>query len=979
MAVRAVGALVLFIAFFAVNEASVALQAPSRTQPARTAWHSSWDALLHVGSSEHLQALMRNGSNIAAALEQLPAEQPEGFREFLRSRLLSPPSTSSDQLGARVFLQARSLRASANAAKAATAATAGSRRAAAAVGAAVAAAGGSKVMSLDAARAVLNNMTVACQAKLDAEKATCAALCEKQFQMVQDARSDFSDYSAQGIDASEHVMAARNIISDAQDKLPRLGELLKLHRTKCSEDDKAARAQMARVRKDAATLQSVLQMSKCKAKGSAASASTAAASAALLQCRHSGGGGRVSVAFQHPALERKVSELQTSAVRTRLRRTLAELAAPAREARHLQRRLQRGHPLSAYQRHMLLERRRLRRRRLRLARVRDEYDEEEEEIPGRRPRRVHRRLEGLQGAPRSRLALRAERQELRLRRQRELKGEADASELDVDPAATTAAPSATTAPPLRRLTEQKWERARRRCVVRSEPTCDMMRDKFLNLQASVEDKEDGMKEDLAKAQALCKQTEQSYQAQIGELSNRLALAQTKLAAATERQIQAQEASRLKEQQVTGLDAEAKRLRQGCEDSFRSIANEMCGVKQIRQELYAMEKEKPFIQDCEVSDWTPEECSKTCGGGTQVLRRTVVAAPQLGARCPPLAMTVTCADHPCPVDCRLEDWSEWSACSSSAPCVPGVKERIRQVRVAASHRGTPCQPTTESVRCNLQACDADCKLSAWTAWTGCSKACGGGFHSRERAVLAAPVGEGSCPDEESEYRKQYMRCNNTQCVPTAGEFLQCDSKVDVLVLLDGSGSIGEPGWTATKRAASNLVKAFKTGDSGARVGALLFSGPGSAEALQKCTNPTGGADMAKDCNLQWVSHYSTDTASIASGIEGLKWPKGSTMTSSALASAETELLTSRRDAQSVIIVLFDGRTMDRRKTARMARKLQRRARLIWVPVTRAAPLKAIKQWASKPVADNVLAVEGYGKLAAASTINEIIANACPKVL
>merc|ERR1719375_960411 len=104
-----------------------------------------------------------------------------------------------------------------------------------------------------------------------------------------------------------------------------------------------------------------------------------------------------------------------------------------------------------------------------------------------------------------------------------------------------------------------------------------------------------------------------------------------------------------------------------------------------------------------------------------------------------------------------------------------------------------------------------------------------------------------------------------------------------------------------------------------------------------------------------------------------------MTSAALASVETELLTTRLEAKTVVIILFDGRTMDRRKTTRMAKKLRKKARLIWVPVTRAAPLKLIKQWASKPAADNVLAVDSFSKLAAASTINAIIANACPKVL
>lgn len=251
--------------------------------------------------------------------------------------------------------------------------------------------------------------------------------------------------------------------------------------------------------------------------------------------------------------------------------------------------------------------------------------------------------------------------------------------------------------------------------------------------------------------------------------------------------------------------------------------------------------------------------------------------------------------------------------------------------------------------------------------------------RQRSVQMEAVGTGTCGDPESPSRLSYQRCNAKKCEPKDGKSLKCKSKIDVVVILDGSGSISEAGWKATLKAGEALVKSFETGETLAQVAVLLYSGPPSWDGYQKCTQGTlSSVDLYKDCNLVWVSHFTTDVAKLASEIPQLKWPKGSTLTSAALASAQGELRTGRDSAQSVVIAITDGRAMNPRQTAQAAKALREQARILWVPVTHKAALADIKTWASKPIADNVLVVRDYEELYTPANINRIVAAACPVV-
>jgi hypothetical protein len=284
---------------------------------------------------------------------------------------------------------------------------------------------------------------------------------------------------------------------------------------------------------------------------------------------------------------------------------------------------------------------------------------------------------------------------------------------------------------------------------------------------------------------------------------------------------------------------------------------------------------------------------------------------------------------------------------------------------------------------MVACDKECALAAWSGWSTCSRACGGGFEERSRKVLEPASGLGKCDAEDSEYRLQYRRCNLDECKPKTAPYLKCASKVDVILLLDSSGSLGKKGWDAVKKAGADIVAAMDpdaNDGNGAQVAVLAYSGPKDMTAYDKCTGKGSTAvDMVADCKMVWVSHFSTGTKAVSAAIGSMKWLKGSTMTSQALASAEAELVYGRSDAKQVVIVVADRLPMLPRKTDEVAASLRQKAEVIWAVAAGPTELPRFASWASRPVADNIIYMHDIGDVAKNTTINRIIASTCPKVV
>merc|ERR550537_1410609 len=317
----------------------------------------------------------------------------------------------------------------------------------------------------------------------------------------------------------------------------------------------------------------------------------------------------------------------------------------------------------------------------------------------------------------------------------------------------------------------------------------------------------------------------------------------------------------------------------------------------------------------MGSWVPEECTKKCGGGEQNLTRGIASAANGGAKCLPTRQLKSCNNEACPVDCVQEPWSGWSKCS--AECGGGVEQRVRRTLTPMKYGGTSCGDTKQEIECNTQACDVDCQLSAWTAWSSCSKDCGGGTKKRVRYVVKAATGAGKCANRWAPERLEYTECAKNRCISSVNHTtLAClHTKIDTILLIDGSGSVGQRGWDAEIALSKKFVEAFQgTEEVDAQMSVIVYSGPRTWGTWRKCfARRTSKEDRKKACNINTVTHFTNDLADVQKKIAALKWPKGGTLTSKALKTAQSELMLGRAGLHPNVVVLTDGKPMSKRST------------------------------------------------------------------
>jgi len=515
-----------------------------------------------------------------------------------------------------------------------------------------------------------------------------------------------------------------------------------------------------------------------------------------------------------------------------------------------------------------------------------------------------------------------------------------------------------------------------KCTISKSPECYKLQERFLLIQSGIQDERDDLLQDIANMDSHCKETAKTMDSQIQHDKAIQMEAQTKLAAATEKEANAGESARQTARENEQLNADLVSTMKSCSTNYIKHETELCGLKKIRGELYKMGGKEAFFTDCQVSEWDPSECSKKCDGGDQQLSRSVMVHPSGGAKCLPLSAEKKCNTAPCPTDCKMEIWGGWSKCS--AECGGGVMQRVREVKMAMKHNGDPCPASSETKPCNIQSCEQDCELSRWTQWSHCSKKCDGGTNKRQKYVMTAATGQGKCADKWSKTRLQYRKCNMNRCMVSAKKkTLSCDEKLDIVFLLDGSGSLGQTGWDAEIKAAQLFVDAFSGTGAQAQMSVILYSGPRTWGGVYKCFGRNSkNVDMENVCKIQTITHFTKDMKDVKTKIAGLKWPKGSTLTSLALMSAASELSLGRKDANSVVVVITDGRPLSYRNTGRASRFLRKKARVLWVPVTRNAPLRYIKSWATRRWQENVVSVKSFADLEKPELVTHAVANICP---
>mmetsp|Transcript_65519 Transcript_65519/g.213335 ORF Transcript_65519/g.213335 Transcript_65519/m.213335 type:complete len:887 (-) Transcript_65519:188-2848(-) len=783
---------------------------------------------------------------------------------------------------------------------------------------------------LSRAKDMLNGMMAEAQINLDIEQKKTSDYKRTQTELVEATRQDIASFNSMAADSRGHVLKAQAGIGGINYKLPKVEDEMGETKEQCTADVTALKSELANVLKDLRTMMMILNMTQCAPKGFFLQSSTAhwateeSAIGGLISCSYCAGGAGV-VMLQQDRLQSLLSHLVSTVAKHEVQFYLADLFEDVTAEKPL---MNLTHAQVA--------------RQLALLRRQDPAAVAEAEM------------------------LKAEADAKELAAGSKLKVAENAAKVSDKPAKAEAGDCVPTV----------------KCTL-GDSNCQELTDRFMQIQAGIMDKKTELTEALVNKETFCEETVQTLDAQVGSLSESLREQQTNLATSTKDQVESESQSGLKSKQFEEQQKEyTAEMAEHCstQNEFRT---ELCALEKIRGELYKMAGKEALFADCEVTDWSPQECSATCGGGIQLMKRSRLQSPNGGMECPPMQMEQECNTFKCPVDCVLEEWSGFSACS--AECGGGVKERARNVKVEMENAGEPCEATEESVGCNLQSCDADCTLSDWTAWTSCSKICNGGSQRQEKTILEPARGTGKCFEPYSAERWELKDCNMDSCqsmlTGTNRTTLKCVSKVDIIVMLDGSGSLGEDGWAKSKSLSEKLIDAMVGGDDKVKVAFQLFSGPKTWGAYEKCTGVAEGAgapDLAKDCEIRWVSHFTNDTASVAAWVKEMQYPAATTLTSVALAEAQGELMNGREDANSVVIIITDGSPMSAIRTKQAATRLKEKARVIWVPVGRSAPFELISELASKPESDHVVKVLDIKMMDSPKVVNTIIADTCPKV-
>jgi len=118
----------------------------------------------------------------------------------------------------------------------------------------------------------------------------------------------------------------------------------------------------------------------------------------------------------------------------------------------------------------------------------------------------------------------------------------------------------------------------------------------------------------------------------------------------------------------------------------------------------------------------------------------------------------CNTHRCPVDCELETWSSWGSCSRT--CGGGRHTKTRAIKREAAHGGEQCGETSMSEGCGDLHCPVDCIMGDWSSWTACTASCGTGSQSRTRSPLREGQYNGVACSTHA--HQDVQTCNDHNC-------------------------------------------------------------------------------------------------------------------------------------------------------------------------------------------------------------------------
>jgi hypothetical protein len=155
------------------------------------------------------------------------------------------------------------------------------------------------------------------------------------------------------------------------------------------------------------------------------------------------------------------------------------------------------------------------------------------------------------------------------------------------------------------------------------------------------------------------------------------------------------------------------------------------------------------------------CTKTCGTGVQTRTFDVDTATAHGGDECPTEMDRVCNSNSCPVDCVVSRWDRFQACTKTCG-TSGTKTKIRSVTTQAAFGGKICPTVASTTSCNRFTCPVDCKLSAFTVWSACTKTCGTGTSYRKRSLITSNAHGGKKCDETHQYKTCAIKACPIDC-------------------------------------------------------------------------------------------------------------------------------------------------------------------------------------------------------------------------
>jgi hypothetical protein len=255
------------------------------------------------------------------------------------------------------------------------------------------------------------------------------------------------------------------------------------------------------------------------------------------------------------------------------------------------------------------------------------------------------------------------------------------------------------------------------------------------------------------------------------------------------------------------------------------------------------------------------------------------------------------------------------------------------------------------------------------------ACGGGEQDRAKHVVIPIRGQGKCPRTRSADRFEEQACNTHDCV---GDEI-CIARQDLVLAVDASGSLREPGFEVLRDFSANLTTRYQSryyGQEDMKIGLVAF-GNGHLE-----TQPDGTTTIAE---ALWMVGLTSDLGAVQQRITEMTWLRGFTNMAQAFHQADVMLAqTGRPDAQSCVLVISDGKFSMEFQTAEKVRELKDKSiqvYLVAVTEVKGDDLRTYRRFASRPVATNFVRVPGLQALKYNPELfsQRIIAKFCPKAI